>query len=77
MKIVLTDKKPYLEINYETRGLGKYSFKLIVKFNTQNNQTNSVIELGGDLNPFIFKMAEKPLMELVVSMNKKLSELKL
>ncbi|MGE0566497.1 MAG: hypothetical protein AB7O73_00995 [Bacteroidia bacterium] len=75
MKIVLANKSPFDEINYQTEGLGKFSFRLNVKFNQSNGKTKSIIELGGNLNPFILKMAEKPLKDLVVSMNDKLSKL--
>lgn len=76
MKIVLSNKIPYKEIFFTSDGLGKFNFNLKVNFdsNTENNTVSKVV-LGGDLNPFILKMAESALRSLVDSMNTKLSQL--
>jgi hypothetical protein len=78
MTVVLKNKIPYTYIEFSSEGLGKFNFELKVEFTGSPEACGtSVIVLSGDLNPFIKAMAEKPLMALVESMNKRLSELKL
>jgi hypothetical protein len=78
MKVVLTGKHPYNKIIFNSEGLGKFNFNLVVNFIGGENEIGSCsIELSGDLNPFIKTMAEKPLTGLVNSMNQKLANLKL
>ncbi len=78
MKIVLSNKIPYKEIYFTSDGLGKFNFNLRVNFEENlNNTATSKVVLGGELNPFILKMAESALKSLVDSMNTKLSQLQL
>lgn len=77
MAIKLADKKPVEYILFSSDGLGKFNFNLKVHFMGEAEKPGKCrIDLGGDLNPFILKMAEKPLTQLVNTMSQKLAELK-
>jgi len=78
MSIRLAEKQPYEMLFFSSEGLSKFNFKLKVMFSGLPEQTgNCEIEMQGDLNPFILKMAEKSLLALVNSMSLKLSQLKI
>ncbi|MBL7900934.1 MAG: hypothetical protein JNK73_02985 [Bacteroidia bacterium] len=78
MSIRLAEKKPYETLFFSSEGLSKFNFKLRVNFKGEAEQTGtSAVEMQGDLNPFILKMAEKSLLALVNSMNQKLSQLQI
>lgn len=78
LKIVFAEKVPYTKIKYNSEGLKRFDFFLEVNFKGSENEVGECkVELSGDMNPFILKMAEAPLKALVNSMNQKLSELKL
>ena len=76
MTIKLIEKTPYEYILFSSKGLAKFDFSLRVNFtaNATDNGQCTVI-LSGDLNPFILKMAEKSLENLVNTMSLKLSRL--
>lgn len=76
MIIKLVEKKPFDFILFSSRGLAKFDFSLRVDFTGQAEETGQCrIQLSGDLNPFILKMAEKSLETLVNTMSLKLSQL--
>ena len=78
MTIKLADKKPYEFILFQSNGLAKFNFSLNVTFIGESSAPGECkVDLGGDLNPYIKMMAEKPLRQLINTMSKKLSELKL
>jgi hypothetical protein len=78
LKIVFAEKIPYTKIKYNSEGLKRFDFFLEVNFTGKEDEVGECsVELSGDMNPFIFKMAESPLKALVNSMSQKLSELKL
>lgn len=78
MSIRLADKKPYEMLFFSSEGLSKFNFNLKVNFIGEPEKTGVCeIEMQGDLNPFILKMAEKSLLALVNSMSLKLSQLKI
>lgn len=74
LTIKIKDKNPVQKITYQTEGLTKFVFTLHIHF---IGETQSKVELEGDMNPFIKVMAEKPLTELVNTMSNKLSQLEL
>jgi len=73
--ILLKSKIPTSEIFFVSENLGRFNFNLRVVFNTVNGKEYCRVIMGGNLNPFLFKMAKEPLTDLVISMNRKLSEL--
>jgi hypothetical protein len=76
MSIRLAEKKPYEMLFFSSEGLSKFNFKLKVNFSGAPEQTGlCAVEMQGDLNPFILKMAEKSLQALVNSMTQKLAQL--
>lgn len=78
MSIRLAEKKPYEMLYFSSEGLSKFNFKLKVNFNGEVEQNGDcAVEMQGDLNPFILKMAEKSLLALVNSMTQKLSQLQI
>ena len=78
LKIVFLEKEPFSRIKYTTEGLKRFDFFLEVTFKgVQDEIGECKVEMTGDMNPFIFKMAEAPLKSLVNTMNQKLSELKI
>jgi hypothetical protein len=78
LKIVFLEKEPFSRIKYTTEGLKRFDFFLEVTFKGSENEIcESKVEMTGDMNPFILKMAQSPLQALVNTMNQKLSELKL
>jgi hypothetical protein len=78
LKIVFLEKEPFSRIKYTTEGLKRFDFFLEVTFKGGADEVGECkVEMTGDMNPFILKMAESPLKALVNSMNQKLSELKL
>lgn len=78
MTIKMVEKNPYEFILFTSNGLAKFDFKLKVFFIGEASVPGQCkVELNGDLNPFIVKMVEKPLIQLVNTMSLKLSELKL
>lgn len=78
LKIVFAERIPYSKIKYNSEGLKRFDFCLEVNFKGDQDEIGECrVELSGDMNPFILKMAEAPLKALVNSMNQKLSELKL
>jgi hypothetical protein len=77
LKIVFLEKEPFSRIKYTTQGLKRFDFFLEVTFNGKPDETGECkVEMTGDMNPFILKMAEGPLKALVNTMNQKLSQLK-
>jgi hypothetical protein len=77
LSIRLAEKIPFESLQYIGEGFGKYSFNLKVLFTGDPSQAGICkVELGGDLNPFIAKMAMKPLGQLVNTMAIRLAELK-
>lgn len=78
LKIVFLEKEPFSRIKYTTEGLKRFDFFLEVTFKGDADEVGECkVEMTGDMNPFILKMAESPLQALVNTMNSKLSELKL
>ncbi len=78
MTIKMVEKKPYDLIIFETDGLAKFNFNLKVNFkNSHENFGQCQIDLIGEMNPFILKMVEKQLTQLVNTMSLKLSKLQL
>ena len=78
MSILLEEKLPFSRLLFASAGAGKFDFKLRVDFNGAADQTGEcTITMSGSLNPFIKKMAEKPIENLVNVMAVKLSELQL
>lgn len=78
LKVVLESKIPYSKIVFNSTGLAKYNFNLEVNLKGEATEIGECkVQLSGDLNPFIKAMAEKPLTQLVNSMNQKLAGLKL
>lgn len=78
LKIVFLEKEPFSRIKYTTQGLKRFDFFLEVTFRGEQDEVGECkVEMTGDMNPFILKMAEAPLQNLVNTMNQKLSELKL
>ncbi len=78
MTIKLVEKKPYEFILFTSDGLAKFNFKLKVFFIGAPSEKGSCkVELSGDLNPIIKKMAENALTQLVNTMSLKLSQLQL
>jgi hypothetical protein len=76
MTVKMQEKVPGKYILYSSEGMGKFSFSLKVVFNESAGEKGScLVELNGDLNPFIKAMAEKPLAALVNTMAQRLSEL--
>jgi len=77
MTIKMVEKKQYEYILFTSNGLAKFDFQLKVFFiGEAGNPGKCKVELMGDLNPFISKMVEKPLAQLVNTMSLKLSQLK-
>lgn len=78
MTVKLVEKAPYSFILFSSEGLSKFNFSLKVYFIGNENETGECkIDLIGNLNPFIKKMAENSLLNLVNTMSIKLSQLKL
>lgn len=78
LKIVFLEKEPYSRIKYTTQGLKRFDFFLEVTFKGKPDELGECkVEMTGDMNPFILKMAQAPLTALVNSMNQKLSQLKI
>ncbi len=78
MSIRLVDNKPYEMLFFSSEGLSKFNFKLKVNFSGEASQPGQcAIEMQGDLNPFILKMAETSLLALINSMSLKLSQLQI
>lgn len=74
LTIKIKERVPKSRITFETLGLAKFVFTLHIHFRSQNQ---ALVQLEGDMNPFIKIMAEKPLTELVNTMASKLSALSL
>lgn len=78
MSIRLVEQRPFSELFFSSEGLSKFNFKLRVRFiGTPEQSGECSVEMQGDLNPFILKMAEKSLLALINSMSNKLSQLQL
>lgn len=78
IRIRLKEKQENQSLLFESEGLAKFNFKLHVKFDGDlKNSGFCQIIMSGSMNPFIFKMAEKPLQQLVNSMGSKLSQLQI
>lgn len=78
MRITKFAEEPYQKIVFKSDGLAKFNFTLIASFIGQGELPgHCVVELQGDLNPFILSMAEKSLKALVNTMSIKLAELNL
>lgn len=76
MTIHMVGKKPYENILFTSKGLGKFDFQLKVLFIGPSDAPGKCkVDLSGDMNPFILTMAKKPLAQLVNTMSLKLSEL--
>ncbi len=78
MSIRLVEKRPFELLCFSSEGLSKFNFKLQVYFTGEAEHPGTcAINMQGDLNPFILKMAEKSLLALVNSMIQKLSQLQI
>lgn len=78
MTVKLAEKHPFHTIVFTSEGLGRFNFLLRVNFTGDAGSTGECqVTMEGDLNPFILKMAEKPLEALVNTMCEKLSQLEL
>jgi hypothetical protein len=78
ISIRFTEKRPYEFLHYSSEGLAKFNFHLKVYFQGDPEQNGLCrVDLSGDMNPFILKMAEKPLTAFVNSVSLKLSQLQL
>lgn len=78
MKIKLIEKKENEFLLFSSEGLARFNFSLKAVFKgVAQSPGNCKIEMGGDLNPFILKMAEKQLNALVNTMSLRLSQLEL
>lgn len=78
MRITKFSETPFQQIVFKSDGLAKFNFTLIASFIGEADLNgNCMIELQGDLNPFILSMADKSLKALVNTMSQKLSQLKL
>lgn len=78
MTIKVAEKVPYHMIYFSSEGLSKFNFNLRVNFTGLPHEKGQCqIDLSGDLNPFILKMAEKSLNNLVNTMSLRLSQLQL
>ena len=78
MTIKMAEKNPHEFILFTSDGLARFNFNLKVNFIGDASTTGEcMIELMGDLNPFIKTMAEKPLKNLVNTMSLKLAQLQL
>lgn len=78
MTIHMAEKVPYSTVFFSSEGLSKFNFNLRVFFTGDPDSKGECrVELQGDLNPFIVKMAQKPLASLVNTMSLRLSELEI
>lgn len=76
IRIRLVEKVPNSSLRFESEGLAKFNFVLLVRFEGEPSSPGICsVSMSGDMNPFIFKMAEKALSQLVNSMGQKLSVL--
>ncbi len=76
MTIHLKEKSENEFLLFNSEGLARFNFNLKANFfGAANQRGESLIEMSGDLNPFILSMAEKPLKALVDSMSTKLANL--
>ena len=78
MTVKLVEKKQHEFILFTSDGLAKFNFKLKVHFIGEALKNGYCkVELTGDLNPIIKKMAENALRQLVNTMALKLSQLQI
>ena len=78
MTVKLVEKIPNEFIFFSSEGLAKFNFSLKVYFIENSNKIGQCrVEMLGDLNPIILKMAEISLQNLINTMSQKLAELKL
>lgn len=78
MSIVRKEKIPHSKLVFNSEGLAKFNFELTVWFNGAAEQQGQCrVDLLADMNPIIKMMAEKPLLQLINTMSRKLSELEL
>jgi len=78
LTVKIKEKQANDFILFSSEGLAKFNFDLKAIFNGEATQTGDcLIEMYGDLNPFIKTMVEKPLLSLINTMSLKLSQLKL
>lgn len=76
MTIHLKEKSENSYLLFNSQGLARFNFNLKASFEGPSTEIgHALIELSGDLNPFILSMAEKSLKALVDSMSTKLSQL--
>ena len=76
MTIHLKEKSENSYLLFNSQGLARFNFNLKASFEGPATELgHSLIELSGDLNPFILSMAQKSLKALVDSMSTKLSQL--
>lgn len=76
LKVTMAEKKPYDFILFSSSGVGQFKFFLKAVFTGSADAPGQChIDLSGDMNPFITKMAEKPLTALVNTMSERLSKL--
>lgn len=76
MTIHLKEKSENEYLLFNSQGLARFNFNLKASFEgTASEKGQTLVELSGDLNPFILSMAEKSLKALVDSMSIKLSQL--
>jgi len=75
LNIRIKEKVPFNRVSFQTEGLAKFSFTLHAHLNEgAHGKASCMVELEGDLNPFIKAMAEKPLTQLVNTMAEKLAQ---
>lgn len=78
MTVKLVEKHAYTHILFSSEGLAKFNFSLLARFIGDPQQPGQcAIDLSGDLNPFILKMAESSLTALANTMSLRLSQLQL
>ena len=76
LKVTMVEKKPYDHILFSSSGVGQFKFFLKAMFSGAPETPGQChIDLSGDMNPFITKMAERPLTALVNTMSERLSKL--
>lgn len=76
IRIRLVEKVPNRSLRFESEGLAKFNFVLLVHFEGEADSPGMCsVNMSADMNPFIFKMAEKALSQLVNNMGQKLSVL--
>ncbi|HQQ94590.1 MAG TPA: hypothetical protein PLQ93_08560 [Bacteroidia bacterium] len=78
LSIRIVEKETNRFIRFSSEGLSKFNFRLLAQFHGDAHSPGQCsVQMQGELNPFILKMAEKSLRALINSMSLKLSQLQL